>query len=73
MSSKWPETTWRRGPNSIPAAEPADVPSTWADISKAERLLRWRPEVMLEKGLSRTVSWYLKNRDLTKKMCELSD
>lgn len=51
----------------------ADVPSTWADVSKAERLLGWRPQTMLEEGLSRTVSWYMENRELAKKMCELSD
>lgn len=31
--------------------QPGDVPRTWADISKAERLLNWRPEWSLEDGL----------------------
>jgi nucleoside-diphosphate-sugar epimerase len=39
-------------------AHPADVPATWADIGKAERLLGWRPEVSLEEGIARTAEWY---------------
>ncbi len=42
----------------VKKAEPGDVPLTWADISKAERLLGYRPQVRLEEGLSRFVSWY---------------
>ncbi len=42
----------------------ADVDSTCADISKAERLLGWRPEVGLEAGIAEAVDWYLNNRSL---------
>jgi len=42
---------------------PADMPSTWADIHKAQRLLDWRPEVSLETGLEAAISWYLQERD----------
>jgi len=41
----------------------ADVDATWADIRKADRLFGWRPEVPLEEGLSRTVGWYVANRE----------
>jgi UDP-glucuronate 4-epimerase len=41
---------------------PADVRATWADIHKAERLLSWRPQVRLQDGLERLVSWYRANR-----------
>ncbi len=44
-------------------AHPADVPQTWADISKAKRLLNWSPQVGLEQGLAASVEWYLANRD----------
>jgi len=37
---------------------PADVPATWADIRKAERLLEWQPEISLEEGIARLVAWY---------------
>lgn len=40
----------------------ADVPATWADISKARRLLGWSPRVPLDEGLRRTVDWYLAER-----------
>lgn len=44
-------------------AHPADVPATWADVSKAQRLLGWSPQVPIEEGLRRTVAWYRENRD----------
>jgi len=40
----------------------ADIKETWADISKAQRLLNWSPSVTLEQGLQRTVDWYVSNR-----------
>ena len=44
-------------------AHKADVRATWADISKAEQLLGWRPQVQLSDGIERLVSWYDENRD----------
>lgn len=38
--------------------QPGDVPLTWADISKASRLLGYRPATRLEEGLERFVAWY---------------
>jgi len=38
--------------------QPGDVPLTWADISKAGRLLGFRPATPLEPGLVRFVAWY---------------
>jgi UDP-glucuronate 4-epimerase len=40
----------------------ADIKSTWADISKADRLFQWRPQVSLDAGLEACVKWYLDNR-----------
>jgi UDP-glucuronate 4-epimerase len=37
---------------------PGDVPFTWADISKAGRLLGYRPQMPLEKGLKEFVAWF---------------
>jgi len=51
---------------------PADVPATWADVSKAARLLGWHPEVSIEEGLQRSVDWYFANRDLARSL-ELCD
>src|SRR5258707_1066718 len=38
--------------------QPGDVPLTWADISKAGRLLGYRPATRLEEGLEQFVAWY---------------
>jgi UDP-glucuronate 4-epimerase len=38
--------------------QPGDVPLTWADISKAQRLLGYRPATPLGEGLKRFVDWY---------------
>ncbi|NUQ64680.1 MAG: GDP-mannose 4,6-dehydratase [Pirellulales bacterium] len=45
-------------------AHPADVPATWADVSKARKLLGWTPEVSIEEGLRRSVQWYRENREM---------
>lgn len=42
--------------------DPTDVPATWADISKARKLLDWSPETSFDSGLQKTVEWYLENR-----------
>tara|TARA_X000000950_G_C13895262_1_gene652531 strand:- start:86 stop:1063 length:978 start_codon:yes stop_codon:yes gene_type:complete len=39
----------------------ADVQTTWADITKAEEILKWTPKISLDKGLIETVEWYKKN------------
>ncbi|MCR4414519.1 MAG: GDP-mannose 4,6-dehydratase [Thermoguttaceae bacterium] len=44
-------------------AHPADVPATWADVSKARRLLGWSPQVPIEEGLRRSVEWYCQHRE----------
>ena len=43
---------------------PADVPATWADVSKARRLLGWSPQTTWEEGLEQAVKWYLEHRSL---------
>lgn len=42
---------------------PADVPATWADVSKARRMLGWQPETRFVDGMRRLVEWYRANRD----------
>ena len=37
---------------------PGDVKHTLADITKAQRLLDWRPSVTFAEGLRRTAAWY---------------
>jgi len=47
---------------------PADATSTWADISKAEKLLEWRPRISIEEGIKKTVSWYMENQSWISKI-----
>jgi UDP-glucuronate 4-epimerase len=44
-------------------ANKADMQDTSADISKAERLLGWRPETPPAEGFRRAVAWHLENAD----------
>jgi UDP-glucuronate 4-epimerase len=39
-------------------AQPGDVPITYADVSKAARLLGYAPKVPIREGLRRFVAWY---------------
>jgi nucleoside-diphosphate-sugar epimerase len=47
-------------------AHRADVPATWADISKAERLLGWRPQATIADGVAQLVAWYQANHAWTR-------
>ena len=40
----------------------ADMMTTWADISKAKRLLDWEPKISVEEGIQKTVEWHKANR-----------
>ncbi len=40
------------------SARKGDVRDSHADISRAQELLGWKPEVRLEEGLRRTVEWF---------------
>ncbi len=42
--------------------QPGDVPITFADISKAQRLLGYQPQVKAEKGIPLFIDWFQKNR-----------
>ena len=65
LTGKTPEIEYR-------PAHPADVPTTWADVSKAARLLGWKPQISIEDGLRRCVEWYYANRDMARSL-ELVD
>lgn len=51
-------TTGRKATVALKPFPLGDVPITWADISKAERLLHYKPVTPLEEGLKRFVAWY---------------
>jgi len=43
-------------------AQPGDVPRTYADISKAQRLIDYRPRVKIEEGIPKFVDWFRQNQ-----------
>jgi len=45
-----------------------DMPNTWAENSKAKRILDWEAKVKLEDGLSECVKWYKNNKNLVGKI-----
>jgi len=50
--------TGRKADRQRKPLQPGDVPLTWADVSKAERMLGYRPATRIEEGLQRFVAWY---------------
>ena len=44
--------------------QPGDVNRTFADISKAKRMLGYEPKISFEEGIQNFVEWYKKNRGL---------
>lgn len=47
---------------------PADVTATWAHINKSKKVLGWKPTMPLEKGIEKTVKWFIENRDFIRKL-----
>ncbi len=41
---------------------PADVHTNQADVTRAQQLLGWAPQVSLEEGVTRLVDWYMAER-----------
>jgi UDP-glucuronate 4-epimerase len=41
--------------------QPGDMPLTCADISKARKLLGYKPTTRLREGLPRFIDWFLKS------------
>lgn len=60
--------TGQRATIDFRAMHRADVPATWADITRARRLLGWQPQTRLEDGVASVVSWYRANRDWAKQI-----
>jgi UDP-glucuronate 4-epimerase len=42
--------------------QPGDMPRTYADISKAQKLLGYNPTTRLNEGLPKFVEWFLRNQ-----------
>ena len=44
--------------------QPGDVEKTYADISKAKKLIGYEPKITFEEGIKRFVKWYEQNKQL---------
>jgi UDP-glucuronate 4-epimerase len=62
------ELVGRRAELVFRPAHRADVPATWADIGKADRLLDWRPRSSFREGMAALVAWYQANRAWAKQI-----
>lgn len=46
--------------------QPGDVDRTFADVSKAKKLIGYEPKTSFEEGIEKFVKWYKINKDLYK-------
>lgn len=42
--------------------QPGDVPITYADISKAKKMLGYNPQTKIEEGMKKYIQWYKENK-----------
>ena len=58
------EVTGRKAVIDRQPEQAGDVPHTFADISKAQRLLHYQPSTTLKAGLEKFYSWFLQHREI---------
>jgi UDP-glucuronate 4-epimerase len=56
--------TGRKAQTQLMPAQPGDVPITFADIRKAQRLLDYHPTTPIDSGVARFVDWYREHRTM---------
>ena len=44
--------------------QPGDVDRTYADVSKAKKLIGYEPKISFEQGIRNFVEWYKANKEL---------
>lgn len=49
-------------------ANPADMLTNQADVTKSGKLLGWEPQISMRTGVTKLVEWYDKNRDWAKEI-----
>jgi len=60
------ELTYQKAQIEYKPWHPADMAETWADISKARKVLQWAPQTGIREGMAKLVKWYEENRDWAK-------
>ena len=53
------ECLGRKADRRLLPMQPGDVPGTWADVSRLEETVGYRPTTPIEEGVRRFVDWYL--------------
>ena len=53
-------------------AKPTAIPKRLVDVTRAEKLLGFKPEISLEKGIKDTVEWFKQNMDQDIKLPEIN-
>ncbi len=38
--------------------QPGDLPVTYADVSKARKMLDYNPKIKIEEGIGKTLDWF---------------
>lgn len=54
----------KKSKTKIISKQRGDVERTWADISKAQKATGYKPEITLDEGISKFISWYKTHRNL---------
>ena len=44
--------------------QPGDVERTYADVSKAKKLIGYEPKTSFEEGIKSFINWYKENKEL---------
>jgi len=52
-----PTRTLKKLQDVAPSLQPGDVPQTFADVTKARRLLAYNPQTQIEDGINKFVEW----------------
>jgi UDP-glucose 4-epimerase len=55
---------WRPSKIFHDLSKPQGVASRAADLTRARKLLGWRPKVGYEEGFKKTIDWYIKNKNI---------
>jgi nucleoside-diphosphate-sugar epimerase len=60
------ELTYQKAQIEYKPWHPADMAETWADITKARKMLDWSPKTNIREGMAKLVKWYEDNRSWAK-------
>ena len=59
-------TLGRKAKKKMLPLQPGDVPQTYADVSKAQKLLGYKQKVKIEEGIKRFIDWYKQYYEIEK-------